>query len=371
MKKQNIGVITFHRPVNAGSFLQAYATQEVLQEKGYDPEIIDFYSTQQRHQYSKLYLNNLTHKTWKMTLFLVIYSLGLLFFVRRINAYNKDYHAFVEQHLKLTKDQYKDEDGLKVLEGKYEVYMSGSDQIWNTSAPDASDAYFLSFIKTGRKVAYGPSLGNDNAALTAKAVLLKDYSALSVREAEAANYLSKLLVTNVETVLDPTFLPEVSVYDQIEEDAGIDGKYIFFYGIGYNIRQRILVRRIAKKQGLRVITWNPQQYLFDRIFIRGVRQPRTQTPGTWISLIKNADLVLSGSFHGSVFSVLYRKRFSILSARNNRLSLFENLGLDYTTKTKEGLPKVFSHDDVDYQRLEVLRSHSYQFLDAALGGGLK
>lgn len=372
-KSKTVGIITFHRAVNVGSFLQAYAMACLVKNLGFEPEIIDFYSTQQRQQYSKIYLNNNRRKSLKLEVFLAVYSFVLLLTCRRtIRTYKNDHHAFTEKNLPITQVQYKSVDDLKKSQLNYGAYLSGSDQIWNTNAIDFSEAYLLNFAEGAKKVAYAPSLGDSDRLSGQQVNLLKKYAYVSVREKSSAKYLSELLEKDVPYVLDPTFLLKQSSYAKLEQASGIDGDYLFYYGIGYSIKQRIAVNKLARKHGLKVVSWNPQQYALDKLFIRNVVQPKAQNPGVWLDLIKNAKIVVSASFHGSVFSIIYYKDLSIISSKqNNRLAIFNELGLNHKTLQNGNLPKIFKPADVNANRLRELKTSSFNYLKSALGGGVK
>lgn len=366
-ENKKVGIVTFHRAVNVGSFLQSYAMATAVKRLGFQPEIIDYYSAQQQQQYAKLYLNNNRSKSLKFKLFLIVYRLVLVVFARKIRRYNRDYHDFAETHLPISEHQYNDISSLKSAKLEHSTFISGSDQIWNTNALDFSEAYLLNFVKDARKVAYAPSLGNNNHFSNKYIEQLKQYDDVSVREKAGAQYISKLLGKNVPYVLDPTLLLKKDDYAELEQPSDIQGDYLFYYAIGYNIKQRMLVNRIARKHGLKVVSWNPQQYALDRLFIRNLVQPEIQNPGVWLNLIKNAKLVVSASFHGSVFSVLYGRDLSILSyKKNNRLAIFSEIGLGYQALQGKEIPKISRHIDVDAKKLQKLKNSSMIFLRSAL-----
>lgn len=369
-KNKKVGIMTFHRAVNVGSFLQAYAMVAAVKSLGFQPEIIDYYSTRQQQQYDKIYLNNVRRRSIKLEIFLAVYSLALLPFAGKIRRYKHDHHAFLEKHLPISRLQYNHTNDLKSSQLKYGIYISGSDQIWNTEAVDFSEAYLLNFIEDARKIAYAPSLGNSSYFSKQHINELTRYDHLSVREKAGAQYVSKMMKRDVPSVLDPTFLLKKSDYAEIEQTSGIEGGYLFYYAIGYNIKQRIIVNKIARKHGLKVVSWNPQQYVLDKLFIRNLAQPKVQNPGVWLGLIKSAELVVTSSFHGSVFSVIYGKAFSILpSKKNNRLEIFNELGISYESSQGGKLPEVFKLADINAKQLQKLKNSSVDFLQSALKGG--
>lgn len=360
---KKIGIITFHRPVNVGSFMQAYSLSRFISQREHAVNVIDFYSDNQREQYSKLYLNNAARKSLKFRSFLFVYNIFLIMLHGRIKSYNKEYQDYVRDNLPLTSRTFSSGKELHDANLPYDVYISGSDQIWNTDAIDFDETYMLSFVKKGRKVAYAPSLGNSINKLTPHQLsLIKSYEKLSVREKAGAEYLSTIIGTEIPSVLDPTFLLDIDDFRNLERPSGIKGKYIFYYSIGYDIVQRKQVNEIAKGMNMKVVSWNPQQYIFDKMFIRNLYQPKVQNPGVWLDLVRNASLVISGSFHGSVFSVIYEKNFCILSKKeNHRLDIFKEIGLDYTD-LKGNTVRFFTKNDINRDKLQDLKDESAKFL---------
>ena len=175
-----IGIITFHASLNCGSMLQAFALQDVLRSKyNAEVEIINYSNFGQRNYYSNwdffpkpsVWINNLK----------------AIPYYASINAMRQDYQNFSNQYFTLSGPLLKKYSELKGIDERYDIVIAGGDQVWNVRCRDADKAYFLSFVKTAKKVAYSPSLGARNinkVALRPKmyAELVKDFDFLSVRE---------------------------------------------------------------------------------------------------------------------------------------------------------------------------------------------
>lgn len=149
---KKIGVLTFHASHNFGSMLQAFALQKILEQIGYASEIINFRSVVQRKNFSGVWhlrVNSIYALMRKCVLFPWRQDF--------ITKYNK-FENFLQNNLVHTA-QYNTEEEVLEKSPKYDFYIAGSDQIWNSTAMDFSWLYFLPF-KTGKKIAYAPSAGD-------------------------------------------------------------------------------------------------------------------------------------------------------------------------------------------------------------------
>ena len=137
MKK--IAMITFHASHNNGSMLQALALQTALQQRNCDVEIIDFSNEGQRNLYSVLpYPHN-----WKQCIKWLIWRSNY----KELKRQHEAYETFSSKYFKLTEKSYTNNTQLEELYNKYDAFITGSDQVWNTRCIDADDAYFLTFVK--------------------------------------------------------------------------------------------------------------------------------------------------------------------------------------------------------------------------------
>lgn len=148
---KTVGIITFHAAHNYGSNLQAYALQRTIENMGEVCEIINFRTERQRDQYRPLTKRKGLKYLFKNGYFLLNYR-------TRKEKYNC-FEKFIKDYLKKGEKEYSSLEELKSSPPQYDCYVSGSDQIWNTVPVDADDAYFLPFVKSGKKIAYAPSFG--------------------------------------------------------------------------------------------------------------------------------------------------------------------------------------------------------------------
>lgn len=305
MKK--IGIMTFHASYNCGSMMQAYALQKTLEKYNLEVEIIDFSNINQRNLYS------VYDKKRNLKAFIK----NIIFFCHRnrIKRNFDSYEGFKNKFFNLSSCNFFKEDQLS--DEIYDVVISGSDQIWNITLEDGDDAYFLGWVKKASKVAYAPSLGARN--ITAYAdnidkykILLNSFSALSIRENNGKKWLEKLLEgkRNIPVLLDPTLLLDEDEYeDLVDRTLKVPSKYIFYYSPGYNNRINNLVASISKKYHLPVIAFNTKTFYTKGMNLKGMKLPSIENPSAYLTLIKNASLIITTSFHGTIFSTIYRKKF--------------------------------------------------------------
>lgn len=319
-----IGIITFHASHNYGSMLQAWALQTYLQGRGHDVEIVNFRSAIQETIYHK-----------PLSLARIDVSLAslkrLLLFPSSIKPLYKKWHLFedfLHQELKLSKE-YRSHAELMNGIHNYDLLICGSDQIWNTNAPDSGDAYYGNWFK-GRKISYAASMGQcpekcDVAYLKEQ---IKSFEKVSVREERTKAFLQDNdIVNNVSVVCDPTLLLDSRQYDDLAGDEPlIKGDYVFFYTpVGMPYEYFAIASEIGRKFGCRVIT-EKAYYPKDIKQYGNIEEHIPTGPKEFLNLIKYAKCVCGGSFHLQVFSILFKKNFYCIngdkdSRTNNLLSI--------------------------------------------------
>lgn len=376
-----VGIITFHASHNCGSFMQSYALQTFLNKSGYSNEIINFSNVGQRELYSAKFKNsNLKN---------IIKNLILLPHRDILQATYSNYNSFIKNNLKLSPKEFHNNTELRSASFPYNSYISGSDQIWNITIADSDDVYFLDFVKNGRKIAYAPSFGAKNIAnyttphgYNKYKSLLSSYDSLSIRENNGQKWLKEILGKDVPVVLDPTLLLERKDYANLEQsfDSKLQkNKYIFYYSPSYDRKINHLVKKIAKKYHLKVVAWNPKSFYLKGMSCSGFYLPKVQNPGVYLSLIKNSAMVITTSFHGTIFSTIYRKKFWTIKnggmfGDDDRVKTLVN-----QLRISERLIPIQFDDTFDYlqlpdysnynQELPKLREKSIDFLLGALKNG--
>lgn len=305
-----IGILTFHKSVNYGSVLQAWALQRMLTLKGFDSEIIDY----EPERYGRLY--NVFLKPDSVRSLAI--NMNRLPVSPILARQNRSFARFRQENLRLSRETYRADNQEEIADRNYEAVVCGSDQIWNTKAKDADFVYYLPFPIPGRKAAYAVSLnigsfeGIENRERYKE--WISDFDYLSCREEDGVDKLRSLLGQEhrVDLALDPTLLHNKVEFARITSPRLIRGKYIFVYYVWFNSSIVSAARRIARKTGLPVYTIEmakgSRAYL--RLIKNGIHPvTRHLAPGDYLSLIKNAAYVVTDSFHGTSFSLVFEKQF--------------------------------------------------------------
>lgn len=345
-----IGLLTIWREKNFGAEMQAYATIKALQNLGHDVEMIDFR------------LSDIAHPTIKQRIIKILtYITKEDFKFRKFwkNHIPKGYH-------------YKKPEELKCNPPKVDLLLVGSDQVWNPSiTKEKALTYFLDFGETGvRKASYASSFGESEWLQSKQmtenvAELLGRFSLLSCRETSGVEILKNTFRQDASTVLDPTLLhteyPELTGKLQ-------NRRTLVFYPLSPFPELETFCKETAAKLGLDYVDANHKNYLIRKIV--------WDRPGVeeWVRTIAEAELVITPSFHGLAFSLIYHRQFVIVLSpegkkRSTRLtSLLVQLGLEDRLFTSvedvvksNVLSRKINYEDVD-KKLTELRSQSYNYL---------
>lgn len=349
---KSVGIITFHGAHNYGSSLQAYALQNTVSALGYDCEIIDFRTEQQKDQYRPLTKRKGFKYILKNAYFLLNYQ-------ARAEKYRK-FEEFIQNQLKVTDREYADLEALMGADFQFDAYISGSDQIWNNGAQDSSPAYFLPFVKSGKKIAYAPSFGNLGITKGKDDVkkYLETYDMLSVREEAGQKLIRDLTGKEVPILVDPTILLSVQKWKTlIPEKPLISGEYIFFYTLFADEGMIDIGKRLSKLTKMPVVISNiSNQY---EIF-SGFQKKTACGPLDFLNLIQNAVMICTSSFHGTVFSLLLHKPFiSMRGMKDNRISTL--LKLTGTTQTS-----ITSAEEITEERLQIIKKLDFTHIETRL-----
>ena len=339
MKK--IAAITFHSAYNYGSCLQAYALQEFCKNIAVESneqikyEIINFRLDVQRELYSVFRKNtNMTN---------IIRNILSVPYRKQLKEKNNKFEKFINEKLNITKE-YHSLDELEKEKLDYDCYISGSDQLWNTTAPDFSWAYYLPFVKNAKRISYAASFGsvginnNDKEKIIE---LLKKYDNISVREEEIQKQLEKLLNRNVELNVDPTML--LTKDDWLKLIGNEKNKlenYILLYTL-YPKKEVIMqAKKISKILNLPIVV---TKFNNEKDYFNSFKKEYTSGPIEFLRLINGAKLVISSSFHGNIFAILFEKPF--LAIKNGKKDLrletvLDRMRLNDRIVTKENLETV-------------------------------
>lgn len=360
-----VGILTYYNAINYGAVLQAYALQNVIERMGHECELINYPCPAVEKQYRKKRLSE--HESWK------VYIMQL-FSAHRLDIKKDAFKKFRKENMKLSEEVSR---LTSDFTNKYNVLISGSDQVFNPKNTEGDTAFLLDVRTTAKKISYAASIGNSDFLELWKSQYgfdyikaLKEFNELSFREEQAAEFVSELLGNIYETVLDPVLLVDADFWKQFKKEKKDD--YIFVYNLG-NLKSLIeIVHKFAKTTGLQVVVANKD--VKGDFLLRKYKDASSISPADFVSAIANAKYVITDSFHGTAFSVLLHKDFySVVDVRkgntSSRLySLLKKVGLESRIISEQRdveLTPILNYQNVD-KTLSAIRTHSIEWLKAAL-----
>lgn len=330
-----IGILTFHCAYNYGAVLQCYALQEAVKKLGHEVQIIDYRPEYIVKPYKVFRWGRLLYKDLRKTLRSCLkepFLIGQR--VKRRNVFN----YFISNRLNLSTRIVKE------CIAPYDVYIMGSDQIWNPKITKGLDPIYFGVFPfpkgNERIISYAASVGSESVVLELQEQLRKlliNFDAISVRENQLAITLKHITGRDIDTVLDPTMLLDSSHWIALARTPSIKQKYILTYQDGAGCTLRI-GKLIAKEINAVVIQIPLSPFVS---FRRNIKHGAS--PEDFLGWIKNAACVVTPSFHGTVFSIIFGRPFFCVEfsdGSNIRVrSLLSSLGLDDRIVGKSDNPK--------------------------------
>lgn len=373
-----IAIITLPLQTNYGGILQAYALQFVLKKMGHEVSTLNGQNTIDNSFFHEL-LSMLKYSIKKY-----IYDSNYIIFFGR---YKKKYHSYFTREINrfVTNNiQLQTIDSFNSLnETDFDAYIIGSDQVWRPSYfqkmwGSPIENAFLSFTDNWsiKRIAYAASFGGTNWEYTNLQTkncgkLLSKFEAISVREQDAVEIIRNKFNLMSDWVLDPTFLLSQNDYLKLIDnwDSRKEKIGIFEYVLDENLAIKKFIERIACEYELPItqistnLSRNPTS-LKDNSF---------SSVEFWLKCFRDADIVITDSFHACVFSIIFRKRFIVVQNKNRGLSRFETLlsklNLNKNIVCNFDIPKDLASFDIPeqtYELLKVFREQSIEFLNKNL-----
>ena len=366
MKK--IDIMTFSNSHNYGAVLQAYALQEVLKKEN-KVEIINYKDKIVNQQYKIIKFNkNIISSILK----------NILFFNINLKRY-LNFKKFIKDNLNMTEQEYKTEKELIDNPPVADIYIAGSDQIWNSyTTQGLKDSYSLNFgSEEIKKISYAASIGNSVIDFSEEKDYKKKLSNLkyiSVREENAKDCLEKIIKDKpITVVMDPTLLLTKDEWNKkiiVNKFKALKEKYILAYMVQPDIEYINIVNEIEQKTNLKVVHFSKTNRGIKNV----LKSEYTVGPFEFINLIKNAEYVVCTSFHAIVFSIIFNKRFWVIPHRKTGsrvTNLLEKLGIsERAVNSLDEFKKMDYDKEIDYKKvnkkLDEERKKSLEWLDNAI-----
>lgn len=382
MKKLGICICYAHR--NYGSQLQSYATTVELKNRNIDFEIIRY----KKKITPSLILKNLPrlfNPVFISDRVMVRYQKKLMMKTHpQLNSDNNTRNAalakFSKERFTNLSPLYYGYDNLCKESAKYDAVMVGSDQLW---APGGITSNFFNLLfvdDNTTKISYAASFGVSEIEQKYHNLyntFLSRMNYISVRENSGKKLVESLSSNKAQVVVDPVLLLDSEMWlKEIPNKRLYDEPYIFAYFLGKSFEYRQAVTEFAKKKGLKIVTEHHMDSYNKADENFGDYAPFDVGPAEFVNLIRNAEYVFTDSFHGSVFSMLYKKQFmvfnrysaNVVTSKNSRIDSFcENYGL--TDRRFSGDINAVENE-IDFEtvlkKVEKYRNESKEFLDKAL-----
>ncbi len=347
-----IKTITCHKVYNYGASLQEYALIEFLNQKGFNAKAIDYTPDYLNNHFNLFAVSN--PKYGKNGFIRFLYLLAKLPQRLPLLKRKRAFDVFENEFIPTTSQNYSTNDDLKNNLPDADVFICGSDQIWNSFFQNGKDpAFYLDFVPEDKlKISYAASFAIDkldHGIIPFVKEKVSELNIISVRELSAKKILNDIGIKDVVTVLDPVFLLDKAHWHKIFVNP-IDEKYIFVYDCDSNNQIKSIVLDTAKRFSLKIFTVNQNIKYSNKNFYK-------KGPDKFLSLIAGAQFVISNSFHAVAFSIIFNKKFLVMDRTeqiNTRMrDIMDLVGL---SDLHLGLNDIKSFDEVliDYKKVNKI-----------------
>jgi hypothetical protein len=369
---KNIGIVSYNINVNFtnyGSALQSWAMSQIVDKfgvsMGIQSKLIDYCPIAMKdcdilHPFKRMWdTDDESRRMVEKTM-------------PAIKVNYKKFEDFYTNHFRRTKKKYHDNDFDEVVvDENIEGFICGSDTIFCINEFNGFvEGYFANFdCMRGKSISYAASFGDSTFTPQDYLTLnerLKNFKAIGIREIGMLDYVRGHCNVRADKVLDPTLLAEASCYDKIIAEPQMEEKYLLYYSRRYNTKMEQFAERLAKERGLKFVEISIRATNAEKGHIMrydaGVEE--------FLSLVKNAECVVTNSFHGVIFAVQMKTPFYCFSREQGDTKIGDILDL-FGLKNRimvdgtEFVPDVIDYDIV-HERIAEARKDSEKFLKYAL-----
>lgn len=328
-----IGIMTFWESSdNYGQQLQAWALQQFLRKEGHSPYLIRF--KRWHPTINSSVKDFLRYQAKKLVVFFID-------IINMLSGRDRKFDSFRKNNIVSSKEKYNNYSQLCANPPTADAYITGSDQVWNYEMREEElKAFYLQFgTEKTKRLSYAPSIGYTTLSAEVRPLMkeyLSSFDAISVRESKSVELIADLGY-DAKHVLDPTLLLKRNDYESLFSPSKRKQKYLFIYSLNYYSQQDLPLESIvnySKQNDCKVLVTKSRGVIKPTDFYHDVEYDYP-TIGRWLSNIDNAEIVVTASFHGIVFAIIFHKRFLFtplqgwLAQSNIRaLSLITQFGLE-------------------------------------------
>lgn len=353
MSNKKVGVLTLHYGLNYGGVLQTYATMQILRALGYSPVIIDRLpdSFSRNYPLRRRFAHPITQRA---------------FYLFRKNELQP-----------ITRPVFTSDELSELLSKDFHAVIIGSDQVWRKEVfPVNGDYYMINQQNLPiKKIAFAASTGvgywqYDAQETEAIATALSKFSDISVREAESVPLFKEHCSIDVKNILDPTLIASPEIYKPLCKKSKLSGKgKLVTYMLDWTDEKHQLANDAAKCLGIDIQHILPIEKKKKGLFSRIINQDVSVYD--WVNQIATADFVVTDSFHGMAFSIIFNKQFVVIGNPNRGMARFNSLlnHFGITERlTQSTLPDI--SQSIDYKQVNSihnkLRDEGINFLKSSL-----
>ena len=368
-------IAIFTQPLghNYGGIIQNYALQQVLIKLGHQPTTINRRNAETKYSLFELVKIEVAYK--------IKYRNRLPIVPRVLSKVYRNTIEFLNKNISISKKIVNNDDLVNYMhQNKFDVYLVGSDQTWRPKYSPNITTYFFDFLKdkSAKRISYAASFGTDECEYTQEQLnackpLLQQFDAISVREDSGVKLCQDYFGVEASHVLDPTLLLTASDYDKVINRSK-SNKGLFTYILDKSIEKQEFLLCCAKTLGLNIFSnqVNCELYKQRSNNIDDYIMPPLEG---WLQGFRDAEFVITDSFHGTVFSIINQKPFIAIVNKERGASRFssllELLGLENRmVEDVSKIPTSLLVEPIDYskvnEKLNLLKQDSLQYLENAI-----
>lgn len=377
-----IGIVTLPFIWNYGGILQTYALQSALQKLGHEAITVNRNST--NFMPLKMKILSFSKRFVLRYFFQKKVAVRIWPIKKEIQKLRQFTDEFIRENVNVTDFLHSENEYSKLEKYNFDAYVCGSDQVWRPRYSPIIENHFLNFLpenSTAKRIAFAASFGVDeweyNKSQTENcAKLAKKFNAISVREDSGVELCKKYLGVDAEHMLDPTLLISKEEYvGLIEQDKSTNlGRTLLNYVLDLSPQKKTIVDSVAKNLGLNAVSTMPKSD-FLKVGKRGLEDCIFPPVTNWIKGFMYADFVITDSFHGTAFSIIFNKPFIAIGNEKRGITRFNSLlnvlGLqDRLITNLECDVVALANTKINFKevnrKLETKKEEAYNFLKKAL-----
>lgn len=353
-----IGILTFHAAHNYGAVLQCYALQEYLKSIGHKVQVIDYRNPYILDGYKPFRSSRFVRKNVFKMLHLLRQEIYL--YPKRRSRSNA-FDDFILHRLNLAPVE-------SIMSDPYDIIFIGSDQVWNFNLTNGFDEYYWGAFEKPKQTkvcTYAASMQDKWSVQESQIIsgLLENFDSISMREKTIAEQMSRLTDKNIWQVVDPTLLFDEVMWNQVASKPQIKEPYVLMYQVDPNPVVENIAKQVSEERKLRIIRLSAE------VSDENSSEVISSSPADFVGLFRYAAFIVCSSFHGTVFSLQFRKNFYSVrgDGKNARVQTLLSM-VNMNDRFVSVCPDVIT--DTDYHELNIanINNSSIDYINKITNG---